>query len=55
MRRILHITGYAIVAVSGLIIAVIADFWPLVWFGGFPLAYTGAIGVYNEWTAGRSS
>lgn len=55
MRRILRIAGYAALAIAGLIISAVTEFWPLVWFGGFPLAYIGALGVCKEWTAGRPS
>lgn len=55
MKRILHIVGCIALVVAGMAIAMTTDIWPLVWVGGFPLTYAGALGLYETWTVVKPS
>lgn len=45
MKRMLTIVGCAALIIAGLAVTTLAECWVFVWTIGFPLAYTGLLGI----------
>lgn len=48
MKRIFRISGCTVLVIAGVVLGAVIEPWPLVWLCCYPIAYAGALGLYNE-------